>query len=320
MNDLMHDYALYGLTLRSNRAMQGFAPARGSEDVVVIDFAGYVEPEPEIAPFWTNGFETLWHLDHETWLLDYRAAGVAGHRWTLRYDAGERVTIRWESDELLLDIPSVLQGPGIAAALHQREVPLLHACVVDVDGGAILMMGEPGAGKSTTAAALVRAGFPLVSDDLAALSLGGERVAVHAGFPRLRLFSDSARAAGWEPDRLARAFVSPLLGDKRFVDVAEKRFTPDALPVRAIYLLRPRRAGGGSPVVSAVERDAAWALLTQNVYSSRFLDPARRFRTVRDCATIAARVPVRSVEAGDDLSALPELVELVTRDARQVSW
>jgi len=320
MSDLSYHYALYGLTLQSNRMMPGLSPARGSGDVVVIDFAGGVEDEPDVAPFWTNGFETLWHIDHETWLLDYRAAGAAGHHWTLNYDGGARVTVRWDSDQLLPDIPAVLQGPGIAAALHLRDVPLLHACVVDVGGGAILMMGAPGAGKSTTAAALVRSGFPLVSDDLAALSPRGRQVFVHAGYPRLRLFADSALAAGWDPSQLSRAFVSPLLGDKRFVDVAASSFTPDALPVRAIYVLQPRRAGGGMPLVTAIDRNAAWALLAQNVYSSRFLDPTRRFRSIRDCAAVAACVPLRSVEAGDDLAVLPQLVDVITSDARAVSW
>jgi hypothetical protein len=320
MTELAHHYALYGLTLQSNRAMPGLLPARGGDDVVVIDFAGRVEDDPAATPFWTSGFETLWHLANETWLLAYRAAGVEGHHWTLRYDGGARVTVRWDSEELLADIPPVLQGPGIAASLHLRGVPLLHACVIDVDGGAILVMGAPGAGKSTTAAALVRSGFPLVSDDLAALSLRGRDVFVHAGYPRLRLFADSARAAGWDPSHLSRTFVTPLLGDKRFVDLAGGSFTPEALPVRAIYVLQPRRSGGGDPVVTPIDRAAAWALLAQNVYSLRFLDPTRRFRSVRDCAEVAARVPLRSVEAGDDLDALPRLVEVLTGDARAVSW
>lgn len=320
MSDHPHHYALYGLTLQSNRAIPGLPPARGSHDVVLVDFAGPVEEAPAAAPFWRSGIESLWHVDPETWLLEYCSPAVEGHRWTIRYDGAARVTVRWDSNEVLPDIPAVLQGPGIAAALHLRGVPLLHACVLNVDGGAILMMGAPGAGKSTTAAALVRAGFPLVSDDLAALSIADGEICVHSGYPRLRLFTDSAEAAGWNPSDLSRAFVTPLLADKRFVELGESTFTPDALPVRAIYTLRPRRAGGGDPVVTSIARNAAWALLAQNVYSLRFLDPARRFRSVRDCAAIAARVPVRSVEAGDDLGALQKLVDVLAGDARAVSW
>lgn len=319
MTALAHHYALYGLTLRSNRSMPGMLPADGGDEVVDIDFAGPVEKDPETTPFWTNGFETLWHVTDHTWLLGYRAAGVEGYHWTLRYEGGAAVTVRWNDDALLDDIPPVLQGPGIAASLHLRNVPLLHACVIDVDGGAILMLGAPGAGKSTTAAALVRAGFPLVSDDLAALDLCDGEVFVHPGYPRLRLFTDSARAAGWDPSTLSRTFATPLMGDKRFVDAAGS-FTPHKLPVRAIYLLQPRRAGGGDPHVTSIDRGLAWGVLARNVYSLRFLDGPRRFRSVRDCVRIAASVPLRSFEAGDDLRALPRVVEAITADARAVRW
>jgi hypothetical protein len=296
--------------------MAGLPPARGGADAVVVDFAGPTEPEPDTPPFWASGFETLWHLGPDTWLLAYRAADVDGHHWTLRYDAGARVTVRWDSDALLPDIPAVLQGPGIAACLHLRDTPLLHGCVVDVDGGAILIMGAPGTGKSTTAAALVRAGCRLVSDDLAAMSLRDVDVLVHAGYPRLRLFADSATATGWDPATLSRTFVTPLIGDKRCVDLGGTRFTADALPVRAMYVLQPRRAGRADPVVTGIDRAAAWGLLAQQVYALRFLDVHRRLRCVRDCAAIAARVPLRTVQASDGLGGLSRLVDVLTDDAR----
>jgi hypothetical protein len=299
--------------------MPDLPPARTGDAVVVVDFAGPTESAPETPPFYTNGFETLWHIDPETWLLAYRAPDVDGYHWTLRYDGSERVTVRWDSELLLPDIPAVLQGPGIAASLHLRGVPLLHGCVIDVDGGAIVIMGAPGTGKSTTAAALVRAGFPLVSDDLAAIAIRGDEVLVHAGYPRLRLFSDSAAAAGWDPRGLSRTFVTPLLGDKRSVDLGGASFTPYPLPVRAVYVLQPRRAGGGEPEIITIDRASAWRVLARNVYSMRFLDADRRFRCVRDCVALAARVPLRSVQAGDELGALPRLVEALAGNAAAVS-
>lgn len=315
----LHRYALYGLTLHSNRAMPGLPPARSAEDVVEVDFAGPTQPPPDTPPFWTTGFETLWHVAADAWLLAYRAAGIQGHHWTLRYDGGERVTVRWDSDVLLADIPAVLQGPGIAASLHLRGVPLLHGCVVEVDGRAILIMGAPGTGKSTTAAALVRAGFALVSDDLAAIAWSGPDAIVHAGYPRLRLFADSAVASGWDPALLSRTFTTPLLGDKRSLDLDPGDFRADPLPLRAIYILQPRGAGGSDPVLTAVERGAAWGVLAQNVYALRFLDAGRRFRCVRDCVAIAARVPLRRIQAADGLGALPRLAEILALDARAVS-
>lgn len=313
----LHRYSLYGVTLESNRGMGGLLPATiAGEDAVTVDFAGGVEAWPEMTPHWTNGFETLWHLDATSWLLAYDAAGIERYRWTIRYDRESRLTVRWDADELLADIPSVIQGPGIAAALHLRGTPLLHACAIEISGGAILLIGVPGAGKSTTAAALVRAGFPLVSDDVAALSLDETEVVVYPGYPRLRLFEDSAMAAGFARSQMSRTFVSPLLGDKQSVDVSGAGFANAPLPVRAIYVLQPRASGRVVPVVTPVGRGDAWPLLARNVYAMRFLDDVRRFRAVRDCVSIAARIPVRSVQAGDDLSALSRLVEVLSRDAK----
>jgi hypothetical protein len=317
--DYKHRYALYGLTIESNREIPGLPPAREDGSPVVIDFAGPSHGDPEAQPFWTTGRETLWHIDAATWLLAYRWPEIDRYRWTLRYDGCERVTVGWDTDAIACDIPAVLQGPGIAASLHLRGVPILHGCVIDIGGRAIILMGEPGAGKSTTAAALVRSGFPLVSDDLAAISFREAEVFVHAGYPRLRLFADSAAAAGWDPSRLSRTFVTPLIGDKRCIDLSAGSFTAGPLPVSAIYVFQPRRASGGDPVVTAIDRRAAWGVLARNIYSLRFLDPARRFRAVRDCAVIAARVPLRSVEAADGLDELPRLVDALAGDARAVN-
>jgi hypothetical protein len=308
----LHAYALYGVTLHSTRPLPGLLPGRDDGDAIGIDFVGPTGSDPDTPPFWTNGWETFWHLDADTWLLAYRAPGVDAHHWTVRYDGGSRITVRWDTDALLKDIPAVLQGPGIAPSLHLRGVPLLHGCVVDIGGRAVVVMGAPGAGKSTAAAALVRAGCPLVSDDVAAMSVGNDDILVQAGYPQLRLFADSATAAGWDPLRLSRAFDTPLLADKLYVQLDAGHFRADALPVHAIYMLQPRRAGSGNPIVTMVDRGEAWRILAGNIYAFRFLDAERRFRCVRDCAVIAARVPVRLVQAADDLGALPRLLDVLT--------
>jgi hypothetical protein len=318
MNEYRHEYGLYGLNLRSNRALPGLAPTRGDAPEIVIDFAGRTEAAfvSEDEPFWQNGFETLWHRDDGSWLLRYIDERDDGF-WSVAFtDDASRLTVRWTDDAMLDDIPSVLQGPGLAAALHLRRVPLLHASVLAVGGGAIALMGTPGAGKSTTAAAFVARGHALLSDDLAALAIDDDgpdagSVRVQPGYPRLRLYADSARAAGFAADTLPRVFAAAILGDKRFVALSpdDGTFCPEPRPLRAIHLLQPRRAGGGEPRIRAVPPRNALPLLLQNIYSSRFLDASRRALTLRACARVAAAVPVYTVEADDDLAALPRLVD-----------
>jgi hypothetical protein len=322
MNAFPHEYAIYGLTLQSNRPLAGFAPADGAAPRVILDFAGAPAADPGGGqePFWDHGFETLWHRQDGTWLLRY-VDERDGAFWTIDFDAaGTRLTIRWTKDSLLDDIPAVLQGPGLAAALHLRGVPMLHASVLAIDDAAIALIGAPGAGKSTTAAAFVARGFRSMSDDLGALAVEGASVSVQAGYPRLRAFADSADAAGLGADELPRVFAAEILGPKRYVELSADAgtFQPHALPLRAIYYLMQRVIGKREPAIDALSTRQALPVLLQNLYSTRFLDHARRVPLIRAVAGVAATVPVRAVQAGDDLAALPRLVAAIAADARQI--
>ena len=319
---MTYEYAVYGLMLQSNRPLAGFAPVDGEAPRVTLDFAGapIVDFDGEGEPFWNNGFETLWHRDDGTWLLRY-VDSRDGAFWTIDFDAaGTRLTIRWTKDSLLEDIPAVLQGPGLAAALHLRGVPMLHASVIAIDESAIALIGAPGAGKSTTAAAFVANGFASMSDDLAALVVDGASVSVHAGYPRLRAFTDSAQAAGLEADDLPRVFADEILGPKRYFELSAEdgTFQPHALPLRGIYYLMPRIIGRREPVVEALPARQALPILLQNLYSTRFLDHSRRVTLIRTIASVASTVPVCAVQASDDLEALPRLVAAIAADTRQV--
>lgn len=316
MTTFPHHYTLYGVTLRANHALPGLSPARPDDAsrVITIDFAGALVDPPASAPFFTNGFETLWHLDERRWLLQYHSSRL-GYVWTALYDA-DTIVLRWNDDAILEDIGPVLQGPAIAAALHLRGIPLLHASVLAVDDLAIALMGAPGAGKSTTAAAFVAAGHALVSDDLGALDLRSGVVRVQSGYPRLRLFTDSARAAGFDDARLHRAFSEESLGDKYYVALEPPAFREGSSPLRCVYVLQPRRTGTRETTISAVDPRTSIPLLMQNLYSVRFLDRSRLRKAMQDCATIAAVTSVRSVQAPDDLTALRLVVETIAADAR----
>jgi hypothetical protein len=308
-----YHYAAYGLAIASNRPLPGLAPLRPQPQSIVIDFAGDM-PRVEGAPFFANGFESCWHRPTGEWVIRYGDARD-GSAWALTIDE-ERIVVGWTREGFLDDVAPVLQGPGLAAALHQRGVPVLHGAVIATDSGAILLIGAPGAGKSTTAASLVRHGFALMSDDVAPLRMSPDGILAESGYPRLRLFAASARAAGWSAD-LPRLFADDILGDKRFVDL-DAEFCAEALPLAGIYFLRGRDASLASPRVEPLASRAATAMLMQNIYCSRFLDGARKAGMLRVAARVGAEVPVRAVTSPDDLSALPQVVDAIACDVRGV--
>jgi hypothetical protein len=319
MSSTWHEYALHGVTLRSNHPLPGLLPGRGGE-VLEVDFAGRSGVWTKIDPSSRqHGHESLWRRADGSCVLRYDHPSD-GSFWTITYtNSGTSLTVQWSADWLLQDIPAIVQGPGVSLALLLRGVPLLHAGAIAVGDAAILLMGPSGSGKSTTAAALVARGFPLLSDDVAALAIDKDAVRVHPGSPRLRVYAEGAQGAGWDARRLVRVFTTPELDDKRCIEVsaAGRTFCGSPLPVRAIYFLSPRRAGVHPPVLRPLDRRAVLPLLMRNIYMDRFLDPAGVRKQFAASARLARDVPVRLVQALDDLTALPSLVSAIVADAEK---
>lgn len=141
---------------------------------------------------------------------------------------------------------TLLSAQGLPLAATLRGFEALHASgVVPVDGllagRALLFAGEEGAGKSSLAAALVRRGARLLSDDAVALKARGESLLVHSGAALVHL-----RDA--EHERLS-SDEHTLLGDGRRA-LGKWRLTPPAAaaaaPLGALFMLQ--RCDDGPPL------------------------------------------------------------------------
>ena len=81
---------------------------------------------------------------------------------------GTKIWATWPDTLSIEDAAVFLRGPVMGFVLRLRGQIPLHASAVDIGGSAILLMGPPGAGKSTTAACFAQLGNPLLSDDIEA--------------------------------------------------------------------------------------------------------------------------------------------------------
>lgn len=163
------------------------------------------------------------------------------------------------------EVALYLLGSVIAGALLQRDVFLLHACAVAADSGAILIAGEPGAGKSTLTAALVRQGYRLVADDVCLLTIKDGRAMVHPGYPYIKLWSDSLDLLDISAHGLSRV----QSGENKFYWPVGAFFGDAPQPVDAFFELA---SGDGAEVVlsklSGVDRILT---LIRNGYRGEFL-------------------------------------------------
>jgi hypothetical protein len=206
-------------------------------------------------------------------------------------------------------------GPVLGFALRMRGVTCLHASAVAVGGRAVAFLGPPGAGKSTTAAALARQGHPVLTDDVLALSEEGGAFLAQPGYPRLRLWPESVDALSAAPSALP-PLSAPEGGGRLHLDLTRDgyRFQRQPLPLAAVYLLDGRRDDPSAPSVEAVPSQAGLLALIGNTYGSKVIDRVKRAREFELLGRLIARAPLRRVSAHADPARLPDLCDVIRAD------
>jgi hypothetical protein len=219
----------------------------------------------------------------ETLLLTVDVAAPVGYLLWAR-DFG-RVLISPDGLELLCepdpeneDWASIVAAQALPLAATIRGLEVLHASGVVLDGKAVLVTGRPGAGKSSLAAALIRSGGRLLSDDAVALQLSEGRLIAHAGSVALQLRdAEDERLSTEERAALGRP-ASCSSGKHRYISST----VPDAVPLGSLFLLERSNEG------PAVER----------------LDAVDPFELIASTFNLSVRTPERLQRQLDVVSAI----------------
>ncbi len=121
----------------------------------------------------------------------------------------------------------------MASVLRHRGALVLHATTVATAQGAVAIAGDSGAGKSTTAAALLQVGGRLVADDVTALvPLAGGGLSVLPGIPELHVSESAAVALGYSDAKHRYPHRSKVVID------ASDRFAEGSQRLATLCLLR----------------------------------------------------------------------------------
>jgi len=230
--------------------------------------------------------------------------------------SGQEIWVDWPETSSLEDAATYLMGPVMGYVLRRRGIVSLHASAVSIDGRAIALVGEAGAGKSTTAAAFATLGYGILSDDLVPLDDRKDGFLALPGYPRINLWPDSVRALFGSEEALPR--ITPTW-EKRFLALDREgyRFESNPLPLAAIYVLAPRDSA--APRMSFEEQNASTALITlvKNTYVNYLMDPQMRRHEFDIVSRLVSAVSVRSVRPPDDPLRLREFCEAIATDARK---
>jgi hypothetical protein len=321
-------HTIYGLRVAANRPIPGLAPSfdSGGEADLRVHLKDSPAFPPAVCESAGSFFYTSPHLD-EAGAPTLRVASFAsGAYFGFFYGDGARFAMDRQGRELWADWPEAysledaatyLVGPVMGFVLRLQGITPLHASSIAVDDQAIAVVGLPGAGKSTTAAAFARLGYPVLSDDVVALSDQSDRFLVAPGYPRVNLWPDSVRALLGSDDALP--LVTPTWG-KHYLPLghAGHRFQSRQLPLGAIYLLGDRDPGRTEPAIEDVAPGEALVNLVANTYVNYLLDREMRHREFDLLSRLVARIPVRRLSPADDASGVLAMCQAVAADARLV--
>ena len=215
------------------------------------------------------------------------------------------------------DLATYFLGPVMGFTLRRRGTTALHASALCIDGKAVVLTGEAGAGKSTTAAALALRGFPVLCEDIASMEEVDSGFSVEVGHPRVCLWPESVEMLMGSKDALPLLSPNwdkcyfPLDGEMGSLEMRKR-------PLGAIYMLAPREKSANAPRVESLSSREVLLELVQNTYMNWILDRGQRAAEFALLSRLIAEVPVQRIVPHADPSRIGSLCELIAADARAV--
>ncbi|WP_339147749.1 MULTISPECIES: aldolase [unclassified Sutcliffiella] len=127
-----------------------------------------------------------------------------------------------------------LLGTCMGAILMQRRILPLHGSAVAINGKAYAIVGDSGAGKSTTASVLLQRGYELISDDVIPVTFTIDNIpVVTPAYPQQKLWQESLNKFGMESSNLR-----PIIDrETKFAIPVSSQFTTATLPLAGIFEL-----------------------------------------------------------------------------------
>lgn len=214
------------------------------------------------------------------------------------------------------EIWGLMAEPVMRTIFRNRDIPSFHAAALTREGRTMLVVGDKGAGKSTTSAGLVRSGWILLSDDLSRIERIGGRWCVHPGYSQLKLRLDTMAALGiglgelqwrWretDPD------PARLEGNKMVWKLPEPVCDPQ--PIDEILLLQPRGAGLTEPTRKRVMPQNAMLALQPHLSRDPFVpELTPRRNAMAALLSLSASVACTAVTMPVDLAGIAKHAQLL---------
>lgn len=234
--------------------------------------------------------------------------------------SGSKVWATWPDSLTLEDTLTYLLGPIMGFILRFRGITCLHASAIEIADKAVIIVGCSGAGKSTTAAAFAKLGYPILSDDIVALIPKKDKFWVQPAYPWVRLWPASVELLFDSPTALPRIVPGNSDWDKRYLDLTQEgyRFEDKPMPIGAIYILGDRSFDSQRPYFESIPKPRALIDLIGHSYTNRLLTKEMRTQEFECLSKVVSSVPVHKVYSHADPKEIFNLCHAIVDDFSQL--
>lgn len=256
---MLNTYQIFGLNFQSPIALPNIEPCRVQVDKIDViikfeaiqsSFATIKQEEPFEGMVYTVGYNNRGEICTSIDFKDFA-----------RYWIENKSTIIVErkpngSDE---DIFSYLMSLAIVSLLFQREELVIHAGAISINNQAVMVLGDSGAGKTTTTAKFAHLGFDMLAEDVSVVRFIDDIPHVVSGIPYLKLLPETAKIVEQNWDTLTSLYS----------DMSKKAWTiPNykhlAVPLKKIFWLQTTE--GETIETKEVELEDAFYALAANIH------------------------------------------------------
>lgn len=324
----MPRYCAYGIYIQTNLPIRALAMIPGKVEgsdtrLVMGQLPGWLakpfltEDKPwyvsDCLDEWDRPSLIVWSIDRAGGYLYFRYPDET--EFVVSRD-GSEIWAAWSDKLTVEDTLTYLLGPVFGVLLRLKGTICLHASAILIEDKVVVLVGDSGAGKSTTAAAFAQRGYPVLSDDVVALVDRGDRFLVQPAYPRIRLWKESVAALYGSPEALPLIVPTNPTWDKRYLDLTQPGYSFPAtpLPIGAIYFLGNRSSRLAVPKIEAIATQQQLISLLGNTYASRFIDKTMRAQEFEVLSRIVQQVRIRQITPHCDLACLPLLLDTIIED------
>lgn len=308
-------YPLYGLSIRSEWPLFGLEPTNSGP----ADFDLFAGPA---RLFSRARREVGQNPQSMQWCQYARLPDGADYlRWANLFEFlispdGGKIACRSLGNTSWEAFHTYLLGQVLSHALLKRGIEHLHATAVVGDEGAVGFVGDCGYGKSSLAAAFLKAGHRLLTDDLLVLKDAGRGFWAYPGPPRIKLFPEIAQA--FMGESLNGIPMNPFT-PKLIIPLGPDRACAKPCTLKAIFVLRPPKPEfqGKRVSIRTLSPRGAFLALIANTFNVIVKEPERLKGLFALAAALAASIPIKSLSYPRDPAILPEVVKTICKVLRK---